>query len=772
MTEAFAAPDLSGQLPAEVTSFVGRRFERSAVRELLSEYRLVTLTGFGGIGKTRLAMRTATELRRAFPDGVCFVALGVLEEADDLPDQVAAALGLTGRSPSSSTEAVLDYLRERTMLLVLDNCEHLVDAAAGLADLLLRSCPTIRLLATSREPLRVDGEVAHPVAPLTCPATEDASLQESEAVQLFVDRARASVPGFTVNDGNRAAVAAICRKLEGIPLALELAAARLTTLSATELEQGLTDQWGLLSRGRRTAPHRQSTMAACIEWSFDLCAPEERRLWARVAVFVDGFEYDAARAVCATPDDAEPLLETLSSLVDKSVLSASRDGTVTRFRMLPPIRQRGLAELDRIGEAEGVRRRHRDFHLDLVARAHAGWLSADQLTWIGRVRRELGNITEALDQCAGEPEAIVAGLGACGHLLEYLHVLGLFRQGRRWAERLLSAESADPVARFSAVRAAACWATIQGDLDAGRTLLAELRQLAEECGGELPAYLAQVGGLLAQYAGELDDSEQLLAEAIDGFARTDNATEAAHCWMLLVISAVLRDQPERALECHRACLAITEPAGETWVRSWSIWAAAIAEWARGDTPTARRMLEECLLLEQAMAERIGIGSVMEVMAWTLAGTEPERAAVLLGATRNEWDRVGAAIDVLPGFAVRHRDAETAARASLGDAGYEQAHARGRALDHAAAIALCLSGEAAPAVAAVVAMPKPVLTRRERQIAELIHQGLTNRQIAVTLVISPRTAEGHVEHILAKLGFTSRTQVVAWVADSTTPADTG
>ncbi|WP_188783472.1 ATP-binding protein [Nocardioides phosphati] len=761
MTEALAVPDPAGQLPAEVTSFVGRRFERSTVRELLSEYRLVTLTGFGGIGKTRLAMRMAAELRRVHPDGVCFVPLGALEVAEEVPDQVAASLGLTGRSPASSPAAIVDYLRERTMLLVLDNCEHVVDAAAVLAETVLRSCPTVRILATSREPLRVEGEVAHAVTPLSLPGGAGAGLQESEAVQLFLDRARASAPGFTLNNENRAAVAAICRKLEGIPLALELAAARLTTLSAYELEQGLTDRWELLSRGRRTAPHRQSTMAACIEWSFDLCTPAERRLWARVAVFVDGFEHDAVRVVCAAPDEAEPLLETLASLVDKSVLTATREGATTRFRMLPPLRQRGLAELERIGEATAVRQRHRDFHLDLVARAHAAWLGADQLGWIDRVRRELGNITEALEQCVADPQATAAGLRACGHLLEYVHILGLFRQGRRWAEHLLAVASDDVDARVRALRAATAWATIQGDLPAATALLAEAEELAGPGYGELQTLLVQAAGLVAQYAGQLEESERLLVEADRRFTRTGELAEAAHCRMLLVITAVLRDQPDRALEFHRSCLALTEPVGEGWVRSWSLWAAGIAEWMRGDTAAGQRMLAQCLRLERAMAERIGIGSVMEAMAWTLAHGDPERAVVLMGATQNEWERVGAAIDALPGFAVRHREAEATARAQLGDVRYDEAHARGRALDQAAAIALCLGERAAPPVAAV---PKPVLTRRERQIAELIHQGLTNREIADALVISTRTAEGHVEHILTKLGFTSRTQVAAWVAE--------
>lgn len=774
MTEAFAAPQPAGQLPAEVTSFVGRRFERSAVRDLLAEFRLVTLTGFGGIGKTRLAMRLASELRRTFRDGVCFVPLGALEEAEEVPDQVADALGLSGRSVQSGTVALVEYLRDRAMLIVLDNCEHVVDAAALMADTLLRACPKVRILATSREPLRVDGEVAHAVASLSVPVGGDEGAHQSEAVQLFVDRARASAPGFALDEGNRAAVAAVCRRLEGIPLAIELAAARLTTLSATELEQGLTDQWELLSRGRRTAPQRQSTMAACIEWSFELCSPAERTLWARAAVFADGFEHDAAQAVCARPDDREPVRETLASLVDKSILATTRSGTTTRFRMLPPIRQRGLAELARIGEADEQRGRHRDFYLGLVAQAHDAWLSSEQLAWIDRIRRELGNIAEVLEHSTTASDE---GRRACGDLLEYVHVHGLFRQARRWCERLLAEPGGDPTSRALALRAAAWWAAVQGDVGAARPLLAEGQALADGLGGEPQVLLTQAGGLVAMYAGELDEAESLLTDALQGCTGTGNAAEAAHCWMLLAMLDVLRDNPERALERHRACLAITEPVGETWLRSWSTWAAGLAEADRGDLASGQAALKECLRLEQLMGETMGIGAVLESMAWIIAPAEPERAAVLMGAAQNEWDRIGTSIYIRtsihaqPGLDVRHQAATATARGLLGDAAFERAWSRGRSLEQADAVALCLERETRSRLVAAPAAGKQVLTRRERQIAELVRQGLSNQEIADALVISRRTAEGHVEHILTKLGFTSRTQVAAWMGEQSSAGAT-
>jgi serine/threonine-protein kinase PknK len=771
MTASFAVTQLPGSLPAEVTTFVGRRSDRSTIRELLSEFRLVTLTGFGGIGKTRLAMRMASELRRAFPDGVGFVPLGDLSEDDSVPDQVAGALGLHGRSTQSGTIAVVEYLRERTLLLVLDNCEHLIDSAAFMADALLRNCPNVRILATSREPLRVEGEVVHAVSSLTCPSASESGadgLRHYEAVELFVDRARASVPGFALSDSNRDQVATICQKLEGIPLAIELAAARLASLSPWELDRGLTDQWELLSRGRRTAPHRQSTVAACVEWSFDLCTVAERKLWAQAAVFVDGFEYDAAAAVCSDNSEGEPIAETLASLVEKSVLTATRGEIVTRFRMLPPIRARGLAELERSDEAEDQRRRHRDFFLDLVKEAHDGWFSASQLQWIDRVRREVGNIAEALELCAAEPTSVDPGLRACSQVVDFIPVLGLFRQGRRWCDLLLAAPSGDPTARALGLRTSSWLATAQGDVESAQTLVAEGQALADRLGGETMLLLTQAAGLVAMYAGRLDEAEDLFGEALQGFTASRNAAESAHCWMLLAIVSAIRGDADRALAGQRACLAMTEPLGETWLRSWSLWAAGLAEWTRGDAESGQMLLKECLRLEELMAETAGIGTVIETMAWIVAATDPRRAVMLMGAAQNERDRIETSINELPGLDVRHRDSMETARDNLGEEAFDRAWSDGRALDRASAIALCRGEQERRApTAGTRSAAKEILTRRERQVAELIHQGLSNKEIANSLVISTRTAETHVEHILVKLGFTSRTQVAGWVGEQST-----
>ena len=766
MTGSISLAKVPADLPLDVTTFVGRRSDRSRIRALMSESRLVTLTGFGGIGKTRLALRLSTELRRAF-DAVFVVALGGVGDPEAVPDQVAAALGLQLRSRQSATILVVEYLRSKRALVVLDNCEHVVEAAAVVTDTLLRTCPDVHVLATSRGPLRVAGEIEYPLSPLTVPARGQGPLHQYESVQLLLDRARAIVPDFALTDDNREAVAAISRKLEGIPLAIELAAARLRAFSPTELNEHLTDRWEVLGGGNRTAPYRHRTMEACIEWSFELCTPAERLLWAKAAVFVDGFELEALVSVCSEPQDSEPVEQTLASLVEKSVLFATRHPESNRYRMLPPIRQRGRVELVRIGRDAELRRRHKDYYAGLVARAHEEWFGARQLEWIARLRRESGNNSKMLAWCAVDPDSADQGLTAGANLLEFGLVEGLFQEGRRWFDRILAGRAGDPETRALALRTASWWAAMQGDIVSATSLLDQGQALASGLGGETQIFLTQAAGFVAMYAGDPARAAELLSQASRGFAESGNDAELAMCHVLLALDCTLLGDADGALEHHRACLAITEPAGETWLRSWSLWMAAMALRTRGDTTTADGLVTQSLHLKRLIAEPLGIAVLLETRAWFAAAVDPEGAASLLGSAQNEWDKIETTTRVLPGLGTPHREATDAARARLSDASFDLAWSRGRALDRAAAIAIALKEQPAPSDESSgrrSAGSHSVLTRRERQIAGLIRKGLSNKEIADTLVISRRTAETHVEHILTKLGFTSRTQVAAWITD--------
>jgi len=769
MTEAVSLSQAAPDLPLEVTTFVGRRLDRGRIRELMAESRLVTLTGFGGIGKTRLALRMAAELRRRF-EGVYVVALAGLTDPEDVPDEFATTLGLQGRPRQSATIATVEYLRSRTALLVLDNCEHVIDVAAVMADTVLRTCPGVRILATSREPLRIQGELEYSVAPLVVPSVTTGAepLQQYDAVQLFVDRARAIDPDFALTEDNRAAVAAISRKLEGIPLAIELAAARLRAFTPSQLDAQLTDRWELLGKGSRAAPFRHQTMAACIEWSFDLCTPGERLLWAKASVFVDGFELDAAEAVCSDPGDPEPVEEILASLVEKSVVTASRrDAAGNRYRMLPPIRSRGRAELARLGRNAEVGRRHRDFYLALLAQAHEDWFGRRQLDWIGRLRRELGNVAKALTVSVADPDGPDRGLRAGADLLEFGLVESRLQRGRSWLGEVLESGPGDPGIRVHALRSACLWAVMQGDVDAATRLLEEGRALVTGLDGDAENLFVQAAGFVALFTADPVRAAQLLDVARRGFATAGNDRELALCSAMLALAHVLLGDPDGALDHHSACLALTETAGETWLRSWSIWTAGLAMWARSDSTAAHELVTQSLRLKRLVGEPLGIAVLLDTLAWFTADRDPERAAVLLGAAQNEWDRIDTS-QALPGLGKPRSAAAQTARTLLGEAGFDLAVGRGRKLDQATAISVALDEQPTPTAPAAGNRTNhhsgSALTRRERQVAELVHEGLSNKEIADVLVISRRTVEAHVEHVLVKLGFTSRTQVAAWIGE--------
>jgi non-specific serine/threonine protein kinase len=310
-------------LPADLTSFVGRREELAELKKLLTRYRHVTLTGIGGVGKTRLALRAAADAAEDFADGVRLVELGEVRDGALLVDVLVAGLGLRSDAAMPGIDVLVDFLRPRTMLLVLDNCEQIVDATAKLAETVLRGCPDLRILATSRESLGIAGEAVLPLSPLAVPDDPEPTLgglRGYDAVALFVERAEASVPGFQLTEANRSAVVQICARLDGLPLAIELAAARLKTMSPEQILDRLADRYALLTRGSRRAPTRQQTLRFSVAWSYDLCTPDEQQLWRRLSVFAGSLELEAAEDICGDESAPQDVVELLSSLVDKSIL--------------------------------------------------------------------------------------------------------------------------------------------------------------------------------------------------------------------------------------------------------------------------------------------------------------------------------------------------------------------------------------------------------------------------------------------------------------------
>jgi len=763
-----AVRDAKGNLPVELTSFVGRRSELTDTKAMIAVSHLVTLTGIGGVGKTRLALRVAENMKRDFGDGVWLVELAELSDGSLLIDVVAAALGLRDQSAIPLHEVLQDFLVSRELLLVLDNCEQVVDASAGLAESLLRVCPGVRILATSREPLGIGGEAVLRVPPLTVPDPKRQSslqgLASYDAVALFVDRAATAVPGFTLSEDNETTVARICHRLDGLPLPIELAAARLRAMSPEQILQRLTDRYALLTRGSRMAPSRQQTLRLCIDWSYELCTPVEQRMWSRFSVFAGSFELDAAEEICGSGLDAEELLDAVASLVDKSILIREESGTVVRYRMLETLRDYGREKLQQSSEYPQLQRRHRDWYEQLALAAEAEWISARQLDWIARLRREQSNLREALEFCATDsPET---GLRFAAALYPFWLSQSLFGEGRRHLDRLLAQDRERPtVDRAKALFADSMLADLQGEISAGSSLVEEERALAEQSADPMiHALVAYSDGALALFSGDLRRASSRLDRALETFAQEGDDLLHIGTLQMLGMAHELLDEMDQALDCYEKVLAITDARGEAMYRAYALWGAGFAVWRQGDAARAVRLLMQSLRLARQVNSTRTVASCLEALGWLAAGEhDAHRAVVLVAAAEDLGRSVGSTGVVFPTMRAYYEQCEQSCRRALGERAYEAARREGRRLGVDAAIAYAL-GERKPDSPAAADETSPKLTKRERQVADLVAEGLTNREIAARLVISPRTAQGHVEHLLTKLGFTSRAMIAAWVVE--------
>lgn len=771
MAQLALVRDTPSSLPTELTEFVGRRHDRAEVRRLLSESRLVTLTGLGGVGKTRLALRVATDLRRAVRDGAWFVPLGELSDPDLIAEAIGAALGMQGRT---GRPGVIEYLRTRELLLVLDNCEHLVDACAILADTLLRTCLGLRMLATSREALRIGGEAVWQVAPLSVPHGGDDldAFHDYEAVRLFVELAGQVVPGFRIDEKNRSEVLDICRHLEGIPLALELAAVRLRAMSPAELLERLRGHWELLDLGSRSAPARHRTMQACIEWSHALCSAPERDLWERLSVFPGGVQMDAIEYVAAHSElsaTSESTAHLVQSLVEKSILGLEVHDGRARYRMHEVLRQYGMDRLESAGALSTARRVLRDFYADLLSRVDADWMSQRQIDWMRRLRREDTNLRPALEFCCTELGEATIGLEVAARLRRYAMSYGAFSEVRQWLRRLLALVPEPDLIRLQGLHTA-CWlAALQGDRESASSLLAEARQLAEQLGTPATTLIDQLAGLHQMFLGDFDEAADSLGRALEGFQPSADLGDIADTHLMLGMASGFAGHSERATAAHQAVLDISAATGESWARSYSLWNLGLVVGAAGDAARAVELERQSLELKRRMDERLGVALCLEALAWMHANDRPRRAATLLGAADTLWKVIGTWLDALPGLTPFHQSCETSVRAALEPELFAASYSEGAAMDPRTAIAYALEEKPAARDATDPSRTEPDrLTKREHQIARLVADGLTNQDIANRLVISRRTVDTHVEHILSKLGFTSRTQVAVWISD---PANT-
>ncbi|MEV6320836.1 protein kinase [Nocardia sp. NPDC051787] len=761
-----------GNLPLELTSFVGRRTEVLEVKNVLAGSRLMTLTGIGGVGKTRLALQAAGKLQHGFPDGAWLVDLGKLRDATLLADVVGNALGLRNQAGRPMLEVLAEFLSARDLLLVLDNCEQVVDAAAKLVEALLQACPELRVLATSREALGIGGESVYPVSPLEVPDPESdpslRSLARYDAVTLFAERAAAAVPGFELTEGNRLDVARICARLDGLPLAIELAAARLRAMSVQQILARLDDRYALLTRGSRGAPTRQQTLRWCIGWSYDLCTPVEQRLWERLSVFASSFEFDAAEKVCSNGTSEPELLDALSALVDKSIVIREEADGAARFRMLDTVQEYGRDRLEAAGEYPELCRRHRDWYEWLALEADAQWIGPRQLEWIARLEQELPNLRKALEFSRSHGDE--SGLRIAAALYSFWILRGRLAEGRRWCDRVLGDSSRGPSAdRAKALYTASLLAAIQGDLAGATGRVAELRTLVEQTPDPMSiALLANADGYLALVSGDLPRASNRIAEAVeifDAWGQLSVHRLTVHMRALITLGWAheLQGDTARGLACLEKALTVSESRGDTVFRSYVLWATGLGVWQHGEYDRAAYMLEKAVRLSRIVADPLVAAGCSEMLAWVAAKErDVRRAAVLLGTAEGLGRMAGGSSILFRSLLVYHEDCEQGVREALGVQAYRAARQEGTAMSFDAAVRFALGEQ--PRADAPADRLSSSLTKREREVADLVAEGLTNKAIAARLVISPRTVDGHVEHILAKLGFTSRTQIAAWAVE--------
>jgi non-specific serine/threonine protein kinase len=761
-----------GNLPAEVTSFVGRRRELADAKRALSKSRLVTLTGVGGVGKTRVAERVARDRRRAYPHGVWLVELGELPDPALLTQTVLTELGLRGQPSGDALGVLIDSLSSRQLLLVLDNCEHLLDEVAALSAALLRSCPGLQILATSRAPLHVVGEAVLPVPPMAAPEPDRiggvAGLSRYDAVALFAERAAAAVPDFGLTEDNYRAVADLCYRLDGLPLTIELAAGRLRSLSPQQILSKLDDRYALLTGGERGRPGRQQTLRASIEWSYQLCTPQEQRLWARLCVFAGSFELDAVEGVCTGDIAGDEIVDLVSGLVDKSIVVRHDQGAVVQYRLLESIREFGLERLNEAGDGPALRARHLQWYAALIHTAKAEWISARQVYWLARLSAESANIRSALDFCLNEHgDADAAMEIVVGLPQSYWWAHGRLGEGRHWLDEALARSSDVTVLRARALMRNSALATIGGELATGNQLLDEARGLISQVSEPmLLAQLHHVAARLAHFGGDLPRAVSELERALAMPASRTDLDFYLDILTSLAFYASMVGQHERSTACYEEVFQLATPLGESLHRANALLALGLDAWRRGD-PVRAVELQRCgLEIKIGVDDQLGTAVGLEALAWGVGALgQHKRAAHLLGMAEVLWDSTGSSLATLfPNLVCDHDKSVAAARAALGDQSYAAAFRRGRQMPLAQVLDDAEHTRRSTRSGQLDAGGAGSLTSREEEVAGLLAQGLSNKAIAKSLVIAQRTAETHVANVLIKLGLTSRSQVAAWVAE--------
>ena len=807
-------------LPRQPGPIIGRAAEIADARQWLQRayVRLLTFTGPAGVGKTRLAVEVAASLVEEFDHGVFLIDLSPLGEPALVLPTMARTLGVREVPGRPLSERLTHVLEDKRLLLVLDNLEHVVPAAPQVAEL-LAACPGLKFLVTSREVLRVSWEQEFPVPPLGLPDARSLPAPEAlarvPAVEFFLARARSVRPDFALTSDSARAVAEICIQLDGLPLAIELAAARIKVLSPQAILSRLQSRLQVLTMGSRDLPARQQTLRAAMDWSYDLLPEAERALLRRLAVFAGGFTLETAGAVCSgEPVNEAQILDHLARLVDKSLVSNPGHRQAARYRLLETVRQYAEDRLRESGEAGSVQGRHLDWYLDLAERAEPELQGPEQRHWLDRLEQEHDNLRAGLGWALERGNA-EAALRLAGALWGFWYVRGYWTEGRRWLETVVAASHAGGRAlRAKAVNATAVLMWAQGDYGAAAARCEEGIALCREIGdGSGLAFSLNLNALILRHRGDYGRATEILEESLGlrrdlgdrwGVAsslnslgiiasyrgdyggatrffeesltlRKDLGDRGGIAESLYFLGIVMFHQGDhrRAAGYFEHCLSLFRELGDRSGTASTLHNLGMVAQFLGESDRAARLYGESLSLRADLGDKQGIAECLERLAeLARARGEPRRAARLAGAAETVREGRGSGGDpspprVVAGGVPGHPDRGAQTKRAAAD--LAAARAEGRSMSQEQAIEYALAVPASsPALGA--GSPKgragstsSPLTLREAEIAALIARGLTNRQIAETLVITEGTAANHVQHILNKLGFDSRAQVAAWAA---------
>jgi predicted ATPase/DNA-binding CsgD family transcriptional regulator len=779
----------TGNQTTDETSLVGRRRELSEAKRLLMTGRPLTLTGPAGVGKSRLARRIAADMRRTFTDGTWLADFAAVSDPTLLAHVAAGALGLADQSGRPTFDTLVKFLHDRHLLLVLDGWDLDPQSCGALVDELLDAAPGLCLLVTSRRPLGFPRERVLRVPALSFPHSDQPSLRQLpryEAVRLFTERAAAVLPGFRIEEDNGTVLALLCRRLQGIPLAIELVAAQLRTLSPEQVLGGL-DHYRSFLAPSLPAVTAQPGLDSALGWSYSaLCTPEEKLLWARLSVFVGGFDLQAAQSVCsgegpaAGPDGAgrDPVIDGLrdladsdeprvcpqavfdlvASLVDRCVLIREGRGVRARYRMPEPIRMFGRERLAASGGDRTFRTRHRDYYRQLAERAAQEWFSPRQVEWLGRFHREIANLRAALEFSLSEPGQAREGL-ALASALSNFWASGLLGEGRRWLDRALALDHEPTPERARALWVTAGQALALRDVSGALGRLAEARDLARRLDDNSAlAYTIGYFGVVAVLQDQYPCALLLFNEALERHRATGDLNGVTMTLnQMMPVAAILEDPHAQAI--GEESLFLCEAYGAQWSRSAVLLNMALAKWRQGGSAQTGALVRKALRLKRLFQDPGGTGLGLELLAWTAAAHhEEERAARLLGAAHAARVRSGDPLALFGPDLAFNPECMRLARRALSGRRFEELYIEGAALglEQAVAYALGEKPEPRPGTAGGA-----TLTSREQQVADLLGEGLSIGEVASCLGVTPRTVESHVDRITAKLELGSRSEIGQW-----------